>query len=371
MQTTHNHMHNYTKNDYQFMHRALELAKQGNPSPNPYVGCVIAKNSRILVTGYHNKHGEMHAEIAAINNAMKRLNKKELFGSTFYLTMEPCTHYGKTPPCIDKVIAAKPRKVIIASLDQNPITNGKGFAALKKAGIKVKLGLLDKEADELNRVFNKYITTQLPYVFLKSAMSQNRIIAWGNRCANQITGDEARNFSHHMRNKCDAILVGINTVLNDDPQLTCRLHIDKKRDPKRIILDSRLRIPLSAKVLADNNVIIFCKNGYDADKYKQLSEKGVEIIVLQKESIDLLEVLAVLGEKNISSVLIEGGATVYKNALHARIVDEMILLVAPFTVAEENALAVFDEQQFHFKLQEMHATKFGNDLLVTGKVKYN
>jgi diaminohydroxyphosphoribosylaminopyrimidine deaminase/5-amino-6-(5-phosphoribosylamino)uracil reductase len=162
-------------------------------------------------------------------------------------------------------------------------------------------------------------------------------------------------------------------VLNDDPQLTCRIHLDKKRDPKRVILDSRLRIPLSAKVLADTNVIIFCRKGYDAVKYKQLSEKGIEIIVLQtesKESLDLSEVLTILGEKNISSILIEGGATVYKSALHAKIVDEIILLVAPFTVAEENALAVFDEQQFHFKLQDIHATKFGNDLLVSGKIKY-
>src|SRR3989338_11262779 len=359
--------HNYTKNDYIFMHKALELAKLGNPSPNPYVGCVIVKNGRILATGHHAKHGEMHAEIVA----MKKLSSKELFGSTFYLTMEPCTHYGKTPPCIDKVLAAKPRKIIIASLDANPITNGKGVAALKKAGIKVKVGLLGKEANELNRVFNKFITQEIPYVFLKSAMSQNRIIACGNRCANQITGEEARDFSHHMRNKCDAILVGINTVINDNPYLTCRLHIDKKRDPKRVILDSRLRIPLIANVLADNNVIIFCRNGYDADKYKQLSDRGIDVIVLQTESIDFSQVLAILAEKNISSVLIEGGARVYNNALQARVIDEMILLVAPFFVADENALAVFDEEKFHFKLLDMHATKFGNDLLVTGKVKYS
>ncbi len=357
----------FSKEEQFFMEKTIALAKQGNPSPNPYVGCVIVKNGKIIAAGFHNKAGEAHAEIIAL----QRTTAAETKDATMYLTMEPCTHHGKTPPCIDKVIASGIKEIIIAAADQNPKTHKKGIEALKNAGISVRLGLFEKEVTELNRVFNKFITTKLPYIFLKAAMTQNKVITWGNQQAKQITGEEARRFTHLMRNKCDTILVGINTVLRDDPQLTCRLNIDDKSDPKRIILDSTLKISLNAKVLNDKNVMIITSKKKDPQKYKQLLEKGYEIMLIENDFIDLKEVVKKLGEQNISSILIEGGLQVYKFALQAKIVDEVFFLIAPFVIEDKNAIAMFDDEIVNaIKLENIITTTFGKDVLIAAKVKY-
>src|SRR6185369_12601402 len=258
--------------DY-YMRLALRLAERaaGRTSPNPMVGAVLVRGGKVIATGYHRKAGGPHAEIAALRRAGIKAR-----GATLYLTLEPCSHYGRTPPCVDAVIAAGVKEVVAGMTDPNPLVAGKGFRRLRQAGIRVRSGVLEKESRALNEAFNNFITRRLPFVLLKLAATLDGKIATATGSSRWVTGGEARRFVHDLRNRFDAVMVGVGTVLADDPQLTCRIR--GGRNPVRIILDPRLRIPLKARVLNEpGKTIVVAGESASREKQKALEKHGAEV----------------------------------------------------------------------------------------------
>lgn len=363
--------------DEKYMQLALDLASKGNPSPNPYVGCVIVKNNRIIGKGFHRRCGEAHAEINAISCAK---NKMLLNGSTFYITLEPCVHYGKTPPCVDRLIALKPKEVIIAMPDPNPLVNGSGVKKLRDAGINVKVGVLEEEARAMNKAFVKFMKTGLPYVIMKSAVTMNWKITWGDGRNKKITCEESNRFVHELRNKVDAVLVGINTVLRDNPYLTTRLKDDKfngmkTKDPMRVILDSELKIPLDANVLKDTNVIMITGRKAMKDKamiFKKrlLRKRGIKVYVTRDEKINITRAIHILGKMGVTSVLVEGGSRIFTSVLNAKLVDEIYFLVAPFVVGQKDNMSLFTRRINHIRFRNTSVSKLGKDILIRAVPEY-
>ncbi|MBI3031903.1 bifunctional diaminohydroxyphosphoribosylaminopyrimidine deaminase/5-amino-6-(5-phosphoribosylamino)uracil reductase RibD [Candidatus Woesearchaeota archaeon] len=359
--------------DKNYMQQALELALRGNTLPNPFVGCVIVKNNKVIATGYHRKPGEDHAEI----NALSKISLKKAKGSTIYLTLEPCCHYGKTPPCIDNILAAKPKRVVIGMKDPFLLVNGKSIAKIKKAGIAVSVGVLEHEIKKVNREYIKYITKKEPYVYLKSAITKDGKITWADGKNKQISGEDARIFVHKLRNRVNAILVGINTILHDNPRLTTRLPEAEKHkrikqrgmDPLRIVLDSTLRIPLNARVLNNNQVIIVTtRKGYETRKARLL-EKKIKRFIVFKDHINLRVLMKILAkEEQVASILLEGGMILNTSAINSKIVDKLVLIIGDFKVG--NGMTLFKKQVKKFKLTDIKSNLAGNDLIVVGKVKY-
>lgn len=325
--------------DEKWMRQALALARQGrgSTSPNPLVGAIIVKNQKIIGAGYHQKAGTPHAEI----HALKRAGANAV-GGTMYVTLEPCCHYGKTPPCTQAIIKAGIKKVVVATVDPNPLVSGQGIKQLQEAGIQVITGILADQARRLNEVFFKYVTTGMPFCILKMAMTLDGKIATTTGDTRWISGSEARRVTHQLRSHCDAILVGINTVLNDDPQLTTRLDKGKGRDPLRIILDSKLRIPQEAKVctlLSSAPTMVATTANHDPEKRRMLANKGVEVLVVddRKGRVDLNSLMRILANKGITSVLIEGGSTVAAEAMEAGIIDKLYWFIAPKIIGGSKA----------------------------------
>ena len=308
--------------DTKYMALALRLAKKGTPSPNPYVGAVVVKNGKIIGKGYHKKAGEPHAEV----NALKGICAE---GATLYVNLEPCSHYGKTPPCTEVIIASGVKKVVCALEDPNPLVSG--IEELQKKGIIVKTGVLEKEARKINERFIKYIREGIPFVTVKCAMSLDGKICCNSGDSKWITSERSREYARRLRQEYDAILVGINTVLQDDPGLR-----GEKRDPVRVILDSTLKIPVTAKVLSDCNVIIVTTRKHDKEK-RDLLEGKCEILVCGEEQVDLKELILTLGKKGITSVFIEGGSEVNASAVKEKIVDKFLFFVAPKLITGRTA----------------------------------
>jgi len=312
------------------MKQALKLAckGRGKTSPNPLVGAVIVKDSRIIGHGYHHRYGGKHAEINAIKNA-----GENVAGAALYVTLEPCCHYGKTPPCVDAIVHNRIGRVIIGTLDPNPLVNGKSVAMLKQQGIETKVGVLEKECRDLNEAHFKYMTTGLPLVTLKFAQTLDGRIATVTGDSKWISSAKFRRLAHQLRATNDAVMVGIDTVLADDPQLTVRLV--RGRNPARVILDSRLRMPLDAEVVKSRELaptIIATTSGAEEKKLSSLRETGIEVLVTQEDEegeVDLKHLLHALGERGISSVLVEGGAGVITSLLRQNLADKVILAVAP------------------------------------------
>ena len=267
-------------NEY-FMKKAIELAKKGvgKVNPNPLVGAIIVKEGEIIGEGYHEKYGEAHAEV----NAFKSL-KEDPSGATLYVTLEPCSHYGKTPPCVDMIIENKINKVIIGMIDPNPLVAGNGVNKLIAAGIEVKSGILEDECKKLNEIFIKYIITKKPYVVLKAAMSLDGKIATKTGESKWISCEESRLQVHELRNKLSGIMVGINTVITDNPELTCRTQ--NENDPVRIIVDSSLRIPLDSKVLKnkDGKTMIATTKKADLKKMQALLEDNIKVLIIKEKN---------------------------------------------------------------------------------------
>ena len=320
-----------------YMRRAIELARLGEgwTNPNPMVGAVIVKDGRIIGEGYHRKCGELHAE----RNALSSLTESAV-GAAVYVTLEPCCHYGKTPPCTEAIIESGISKVVIGSQDPNPLVSGRGAGILREAGIEVVQGFLKEECDALNPIFFHYITSKTPYVIMKYAMTMDGKIATKTGASKWITGAEALEKVHALRHKCMGIMAGICTVLADDPMLNCRSReISKRRDPVRIICDSHLRIPLESKLVKtagdQETFVIFAEkaalSGAILDKMKALHEAGITCVNLPDESgkVDMRALTEFLGEKGIDSVLLEGGGTLNESALRAGIVQEIYAFVAP------------------------------------------
>ncbi|GMB07792.1 bifunctional diaminohydroxyphosphoribosylaminopyrimidine deaminase/5-amino-6-(5-phosphoribosylamino)uracil reductase RibD [Thermolongibacillus altinsuensis] len=322
-------------NDEQYMRFALQLAQAavGQTSPNPVVGAVVVKDGEIVGFGAHLKAGEPHAEVHALRMAGEKAK-----GATVYVTLEPCSHYGKTPPCADLLIEKEVRRVVVATTDPNPLVAGKGIAKLRQAGIAVDVGVLKEEADELNEMFFHYISTKTPYVTLKYAMSLDGKIATKTGESKWITSEEARRDVHRYRRAHDAILVGVETVLADDPSLTVRLG-DGGKNPIRIILDTRLRTPLEAKVVRDGETPTWIVVGSEVTEAQMAPyrEKNVQIIQMNEASITIPSLLKVLGEKKVMSLFVEGGAAVHGSFVAAKAFQKVIAYIAPKFIGGKEA----------------------------------
>lgn len=322
-----------------YMKRALELAEKGSgfTSPNPLVGAVIVKDGMIIGEGYHEIYGGPHAEINAFKNATD-----DVRGATMYVTLEPCSHFGKTPPCADAIVEKGISKVVIGMIDPNPVVAGRGVSILRDSGIEVHTGVLEEECKKLNEIFIKYITTKKPFVILKSAMTLDGKIATSTGDSKWITNDASRTKVHEIRQRVAGILVGIGTVLSDDPYLNTRLNQNKVSHPVRIILDTHARIPLSAHVLEDLGeirTIIATTALASDDRLKRLKEKGAEILLLpiKDDHVDLEALMTTLGELGIDSVLIEGGSKVNYSAIDVGVVDKVIVFIAPKLIGGDEA----------------------------------
>ncbi|WP_458412043.1 bifunctional diaminohydroxyphosphoribosylaminopyrimidine deaminase/5-amino-6-(5-phosphoribosylamino)uracil reductase RibD [Schinkia sp. CFF1] len=313
--------------DQDYMRLAIELASKtsGQTSPNPVVGAVVVKNNQIVGMGAHLKAGEAHAEVHAIKMAGEKAK-----GATVYVTLEPCSHHGRTPPCADLLINSQVARVVIASTDPNPLVAGRGIEKLQNAGIEVEVGILNEEATKLNEVFFHYIATKMPYVTLKSATSLDGKIATVAGESKWITSEAARLDVHQYRHRHDGILVGVNTVIKDDPSLTTRLPLGGK-NPIRIILDTHARTPLTATIVNDECAptwIVVGKNASD-DKVSALEAKNVEVIKMPTETIKIRSVLKVLGEKGITSLFVEGGSQINGSFVTAKAINQVITYIAP------------------------------------------
>ena len=271
--------------DESYIQLTIEIAKkgEGSVSPNPLVGCVIIKDNRIIGAGYHQKFGEDHAEINAINSSAESLE-----GSTLYVNLEPCSHFGKTPPCVDRIIKEKVKRVVIGTLDINPLVSGNGVKALKKAGIEVKVGVLEKECIELNKFFFKFITNKLPYVTLKAAQTLDGMIADKNNYSEWISSSESRKYVHWLRARYDAVLIGSETARIDNPKLTVRMV--EGRNPYRVVLDSSLKLKSDLnlfKINSDNKTIVITseKNKSKLKKINQLEKLGVKVLFAKSDTL--------------------------------------------------------------------------------------
>lgn len=357
------------------MRMALRLAAKaaGRTSPNPMVGAVVVKSGKVIASGYHKKAGEPHAEALALNKAGSAAK-----GATLYVTLEPCSHTNKrTPPCTPLVIQSGVKRVVIAMIDPNPRVSGGGIKALRKAGIEVVTGVLEEEARKLNEAFIKHITTGMPFVTLKIAQTLDGKIATAKGESQWITGVEARAAGHRLRDQNDAILVGVNTVLKDDPSLTAR--IDGGRDPIRIVLDSRLRTPPAARILMQRSTAktyIATLPNASKDRIVTLLDTGAEIILgrARNGKVDLAHLLKLIGSFGIASVLIEGGAEVHASALKAGIVDKVVLFMAPmFMTGHDSLCSIGGTSPLRLdratKLRRVSSRFVGEDLMVEGYIR--
>jgi len=316
--------------DQFFMKRALYLARKGMgyASPNPMVGAVIEKDGKIIAEGYHRRYGEAHAEV----NALAGLEKVPS-GAALYVTLEPCSHAGKTPPCLERVQAAKFSRVIIGMEDPNPLVSGRSIAALHKQGVEVTVGVMEEECRALNETFLKYITTGMPFITVKFAQTLDGRIATSTGHSQWISGEKSRRFAHKLRSLHDAVLVGAGTVLHDDPDLTTR-HV-KGRNPLRIVLDPALETPVAAKVLQNQDkakTLVVTGSRVSADKCSRIRDMGGEILQLKETEehfFALPELFRRLGERKVSSILVEGGSGVITSVLQSGCADRVTAIVAP------------------------------------------
>lgn len=357
------------------MRLALRLAARaaGRTSPNPLVGAIIVKNDRIVGKGYHKRAGAPHAEINALADAGSQAT-----GADLYINLEPCSHYGRTPPCAKALIERGVRNVFVGMLDPNPFVNGKGVQILRESGLLVRTGILEGDCRKLNEFFIKYITTKLPFVILKAAASLDGRIAAVGGDAKWISNEESRQYVHGLRNQVDAVLVGIGTVNKDDPQLTTRLKNRKGKDPIRVVVDSTLKIRPDAKVLnlrSEAPTIIATTPNAPIRKIKAIEKKGGRVLVIpSKKNVDLALLMEALGKKEITSVLIEGGGDINTSAFQAKIVDKVILFYAPRIVGGKNAPLMVSGKGVRrvedaLLLHRIKTRKFGDDVMIEGYIK--
>lgn len=358
-----------------FMRLAIELAKKGVPyvAPNPLVGAVVVKDGKILGRAYHARYGDLHAERLALLDCKK--NNYSAEGASMYVTLEPCCHYGKQPPCTEALIEAKLAKVIVGSSDPNPLVSGKGLAILRAAGIEVVKGFLQEECDALNAVFFYFIRNKLPYVAAKYAMCLDGKIATKEGFSKWISGKEAREYVYHLRTKYTAIMVGSGTVLADDPELTAH---GKGRNPIRIICDSGLKTALDSKLVKTARDIrtIFAYAQADDKRVAAFEKAACELLKVPKSEthINLQELMKVLAAKNIDSIFVEGGGTLHYSLFSDKLVQKVYAFIAPKIfggVSAKTAVegAGLSNVEDAFRLQDICVQKFGEDFLLEGEVK--
>lgn len=357
-----------------YMKRAIDIAKtaMGHTSPNPMVGCVIVKNGRIISEACHERYGESHAERNALLSC-----KEDTTGAELYVTLEPCCHYGKTPPCTDIIIEKKINKVYIGSLDSNPLVAGKGIEILREHGIDVECGILEDECLKMNEIFFHFIKKNTPFIAVKYAMTADGKIAAFTGDSKWVTSEKSREHVQLLRKKYAAILVGINTVLADNPMLNCR--IEKGVDPVRIILDSKLRIPIASNIVQTAKsipTIVAYSARYITDdqqeKIKLLHEYGIETVASgTDELVDLKMLLKELGKRKIDSILVEGGASVNAAFFEQKLVQKVYVYIAPKIIMGRNAKSPvggrgIDKMTDAIQFSHIEVQQIDNDLLIKG-----
>ena len=357
------------------MQLALDLAAEaaGRTCPNPPVGAVIVRDNAIVGRGYHPEAGQPHAEVFALRDAGGKAA-----GSTLYVTLEPCCHQGRTGPCTEAIIAAGVGSVVVGTLDPNPRVAGNGVQRLQEEGIDVTVGLLEAECRRLIAPFAKHITTGLPYVTLKMAMTLDGQTATSTGDSQWISNEESRRHVHRMRDRSDAIMVGIGTILKDDPRLTTR-RPDGGKDPIRIVVDSHLQTPVSAQVLAVDSqspLLIITSVEHDKLRAKALEAAGAEIIPvssIEGQGIDLKNMMIKLGERNIQSVLLEGGATLASSALGCGVVDRLSLFIAPKLLSGNDGVSLLAGQGVSLmkeaiQLRDIRTESFSGAIIIEGGI---
>ena len=359
--------------DEKYMRLAMQLAGNaiGRTSPNPLVGAVIVKDNRVVGCGWHRKAGTPHAEVHALNQAGELAQ-----GADVYVTLEPCAHYGKTPPCAKALVEAKVKNVYGGLLDVNPKVAGKGFKILEDAGIHVEYGFLQDELRKQNEVFFKWIEHKKPFVVLKAAMTLDGKIATATGQSKWITNETSRAYGYKLRDIYDGIMVGINTVIEDNPMLTAR--VDGGKNPIRIVVDSSLKIDINANVVQDKSAktIIATTDKADKDKILKLQAQDVDVIVVDKDEndkVDIEKLLDILGQKNICSILVEGGATLSGSFVAKKLVDKVYFFIAPKIVGGKEAktpvagTGILNLQEA-LALKDIQIEKLEEDILIIGRV---
>ncbi len=361
------------------MRLALKLARKGlgYTSPNPMVGAVIVKDRRIIAQGYHHAFGLDHAEVDALKHAQDDVypeRSRGIKGSTLYVTLEPCRHYGKTPPCTDAIIKAKIARVVIGMLDPDPHMRGESVKLLNEKGIKTTVGVLEADCRALNEKYVKHRTTGTPYVTLKWAQTLDGRIAAADGSTTRISSPPSLKLAHQLRATHDAILVGVQTVIKDNPELTTRLV--KGRNPLRVILDSTLRIPLTSQVLQNQDkakTLVATTPNADKHKLAALKKMGIEVLTIppdKKDRVDLKKLLKTLGARDISSLLVEGGATVITSFLRLNLFDKLVVIIAPKILGSGTPsisdLSITDLAKA-YKLTFDKVYRSGEDLVLEGK----
>lgn len=367
------------RTDEKYMAIALDLAEKGRgtTSPNPMVGAVVVKDEKIIGKGWHKRPGTPHAEAIALEKAGANAE-----GATLYVNLEPCCHTDKlTPPCADAIIRHKIARVVVGMVDPNPKVSGRGIEMLKDAGIDVQTGVLRERSERINEAFAKHIATNMPFVTLKVAQTLDGKIATSSGESKWITGSEARRIGHRLRGESDAIMVGIGTVLRDDPSLTTRIEgVPESRDPHRVILDSHLRIPLDAKVLnlsSKAKTYVATTISASTSKLKEIKKKKAEILIMDADEtgrVNLLGLMEELARLGMTNVLVEGGARVNATALRSGVVDKVIFFIAPRILGGDDARgsigggspASLDDA---VKLTCVSHTNAGQDIMVEGYIE--
>jgi len=359
-----------------YMKLAIAQAKKavGRVSPNPMVGAVVVKRGEIAGLGYHRQAGSPHAEINALKKAGKKAGNAEL-----YVNIEPCCHYGRTPPCVDAIIESGIKKVIIGIEDPNPLVSGKGVDKLKAAGIITQIGVLEEECRKLNEIYIKYITQKVPFVIIKVASSLDGKIATRSGDSRGITNQKSIRLVHTLRDQLDAIMVGIGTIQADDPLLTTRLKGKIGKDPIRVVADSSLRISPKARIFNPRSkaqVIIATVKGASARKKDRLKKTGANVIDIDSTDgkVDLKKLMVSLGKMEITSLLIEGGTVIITSTLRAGIVDKILFFYAPKILGGHSACGITAGEGVEYidqalRVQDVKVRRFGEDILVEGYLK--
>ncbi|WP_319372118.1 bifunctional diaminohydroxyphosphoribosylaminopyrimidine deaminase/5-amino-6-(5-phosphoribosylamino)uracil reductase RibD [uncultured Ilyobacter sp.] len=350
-----------------YMEIALELASrgEGNVNPNPMVGAVVVKNGVVVGKGYHKYYGGPHAEVYALNEA-----GSECRGATIYVTLEPCSHYGKTPPCAEKIIEMGIKKCVIACLDPNPLVAGRGVKLLEDAGVEVEIGLMEREAIELNRVFMKYITTEKPFLFLKCAITLDGKIAARTGSSKWITNEISREKVQRLRHRFMGIMVGANTLVMDNPKLTART--EEGNDPFRIVIDPRLIVPLDsdfASMKDGKSIIVTSERNRGSEKISLLEENGVRFAWLPGNEFKMSDILKKIGEFKIDSVLLEGGSYLISKAFEENAIDGGEIFIAPKILGDQEGIPFikgfsFESIEEAFELKNVKFNQYGNNISV-------
>jgi diaminohydroxyphosphoribosylaminopyrimidine deaminase/5-amino-6-(5-phosphoribosylamino)uracil reductase len=363
-----------TDKDHAYLEMAYGLAEKakGWSSPNPYVGAVIVKKDSIIGTGFHEKPGHPHAEVIALQKAGSQARS-----STAYITLEPCVHWGRTPPCVDSLIQAGIKRVVVSALDPNPLVHKKGIRKMRQAGIQVSVGLLEEKNARLNEIYNKYIRHKMPFVTAKVAVSLDGKMATKTNDSKWITSRQTREYAHMLRGEHMAIMVGINTLLQDDPRLTIRHPVWKKKQLIRVIIDSQLRFPLGARLLRTRyrgKILAFTLQSQASRKAQELRKKGVEIISIQGSrsgKLDMNKILVWLSQNEISSVMVEGGALLLTSLLEKQLIDKIFVTLSPKLIGGENAPTFFGGKGFSniaqaMQLKRTNCYSIENDIILEG-----